>query len=108
MAGLKLELDERAKQKLMEYLAVKISRRFLRGGFELSMNHRFLITTVYALISLFFPISRSCVGSGTPIGCPMDRPGFSPAVDDYISKHDILKTMMRFSLCPLSDYVGLY
>jgi len=41
MAGLKLELDERAKQKLMEYLAEKISRRSLREGFALPLNHRF-------------------------------------------------------------------
>jgi len=56
MAGLKLELDERAKQKLMEYLAEKISRRSLREGFALPLNHRFLITTVHALMSLsIFP-----------------------------------------------------
>ena len=42
---------------MTEYLAEKISRRLLRGGFELSMNHRFSIVTVYlSLISLLiFP-----------------------------------------------------
>jgi len=50
----------------MEYLAGKISHRLLRGGFELSMTHRFLITTVYPLIFLLiFPhikILRSVQG----------------------------------------------
>ena len=42
---------------MTEYLAEKISRSLLRGGFELSMDHRFSIATVHlSLISLLiFP-----------------------------------------------------
>jgi len=81
MAGLKLELDERAKQKLMEYLAEKISRRFLRGGFELAMNHRFLITTVYLVSHIlvdFSPYQDPALVQGCLFDDPWTGPGNCP------------------------------
>lgn len=113
MAGLELELEYRAKQKLMEYLAGKISRRFLRGGFESSMNHRFLIATVYDphILVDFSPYRNPPFVQRRLFDAPrtwrkMVRfyHSCSPVLADDISKHDILKTMMRFSLLPI---VGL-